>query len=166
MITLAYRLTRSTIIYILCGFIPSHPILRQLYERCGPVTSPPVMVPSWGHNPLLPFTAPCFHRLNEMSAQASPRDGSSASLENIFSGMAVDKVEQLMLLRLNKQLIPEIASLREAEVEINARTQSRKKAVTDKVNAREATVATAPGAVGASNSSIAPTGTAATAQAR
>ena len=76
--------------------------------------------------------------------------------------MAVDKVEQLMLLRLNKQLIPEIASLREAEVEINARTQSLKKAVTDKVNAREAAAAaTAPDAVGASNSSIAPTGTAA-----
>ena len=76
--------------------------------------------------------------------------------------MAIDKFEQLMLLRLNKQLIPEIASLREAEVEINARTQSRKKAVTDKVNAREAAAAaTAPGAVGASNSSIAPTGTAA-----
>ena len=66
-----------------------------------------------------------------------------------------------MLLRLNKKLIPEIASLREAEVEINAHTQSRKKAVTDNVNAREAaTGATAPGAVGASNSSIAPTGTA------
>ena len=42
----------------------------------------------------------------------------------------------MMLLRLNKQLVPELTSLREAEVEINARTQSRKKAVTYKVNAR------------------------------
>ena len=76
--------------------------------------------------------------------------------------MAIDKFEQLMQLRLNKKLIPEIASLREAEVEIISRTQSWKKAVTYKVNAREAAAeATAPGAVGASNSFIAPTGTAA-----
>ena len=76
--------------------------------------------------------------------------------------MAIDMFEQLMLFRLNKNLIPDIASLREAEVEINARTQSWKKSVTDKVNAREAAVGvTAPGAVGASNNSIAPTGTAA-----
>ena len=67
-----------------------------------------------------------------------------------------------MLLRLNKQLIPEIASLRDAEGEIFSRTQSRKKAVTDRVHPREAaTAATAPGAVGASNSSTSPTGTAA-----
>ena len=52
-----------------------------------------------------------------------------------------------MLLRLNKQLIPEIASLRDAERETFSRTQSRKKAVTDRVHAREAaTAATAPGA--------------------
>ena len=44
----------------------------------------------------------------------------------------------MMLLRLNKQLVPELTSLREAEAEINARTQSRKKAVIYKVNAREA----------------------------
>ena len=59
--------------------------------------------------------------------------------------MAVDKVEQLTL-RLNKQLISEIASLCEVEVEINAR--------------EAAAAATASGAVGASNSSIAPTETA------
>ena len=67
-----------------------------------------------------------------------------------------------MLLRLDKQLIPDIAPFRVAEVEINARTQSRKKPVTEKVNAREAAAtSTAPGAVSVSNSSIAPTGTAA-----
>jgi len=77
--------------------------------------------------------------------------------------MAVDKAELLMLLRLNKQLIPEIASFRDAEAEINIRTQAREKAVTDEVNAREAAVAaTAPGTVSASDSStVAPTGIAA-----
>ena len=78
------------------------------------MTSPPVMVPSWGHNPLSSFTTP-FHRLNEMPSQASPRHWSSASLDNLRSGIATDTFEQLMLLRLNKQLIPEITSLCGAE---------------------------------------------------
>ena len=36
-------------------------------------------------------------------------------------------------LRLNKQLIPEISSLRDVEGEIYARTQARKKAVTNQI---------------------------------
>ena len=43
------------------------------------------------------------------------------TVDNLRSGMAVDKVEQLMLLRPNKQLIPKITSLRKAEAEINTR---------------------------------------------
>ena len=53
-----------------------------------------------------------------MSAQASRRDWRIAFLVNLRSGMAIDYFVQLMLLGLNKLLIPEIASLREAEVEI------------------------------------------------
>ena len=53
--------------------------------------------------------------------------------------MALDKVKQVMLLRLNKQLIPKIISLRDAEAEINTSTLARKKAVTH--NAQEAAAA-------------------------
>ena len=111
----------------------------------------------WPHLSLL---ARLYAGVDSTSCQAE-RNFSilNCTLDNLRTGLAVDKVEQLMLLRLNKQLIPEIASLRDAEGEIFSRTQSRKKAVTDRVHAREA--ATAPGAVGASNSSTAPTGTAA-----
>ena len=67
--------------------------------------------------------------------------------------MELAKVEQLMLLTLNSQLIPEISSLRDTEPEIHARTQEYKKVVTDrvdKVNAREAaSAASTPGIVGA-----------------
>ena len=80
-------------------------------------------------------------------------------------GMAVDMVEQLMLLRLNKQIIPEIVTFRDSEAEIRARIPRRKNAVTDKVdevNAREAAaIANAPGGVSAPESFTAPTGTAA-----
>lgn len=58
---------------------------------------------------------------------------------------AVDNVVQLVLIMLYKQLIPDIASLRDAEV--HARTQARKKALTDKldkVNPCKAAAATAP----------------------
>ena len=58
-------------------------------------------------------------------------------MDNLRSGKALDKVEQLMLLRLNKQLIPEIASLCDAEAEINIGALAGKNAVTD--NARDAT---------------------------
>ena len=69
-------------------------------------------------------------------------------------------VEQLMLLRLNKPLIPDIVSLRDAEAEINTRALVREKAVKD--NAQTvAAAANAPGAAGVSGSSTAPTGIAA-----
>lgn len=62
-----------------------------------------------------------------------------------------------MMVRLNKQLIREIASLRNAEIETNTRTLARKEAVTD--NAREVTAAaTASDVVGASDISTTPTG--------
>lgn len=65
-----------------------------------------------------------------------------------------------MLPRLNKQLIPEIASLRNLEADSNTPTLVCKKSVTD--NAREATAATtALCDVGASVNSTALTGTAA-----
>lgn len=71
--------------------------------------------------------------------------------------MAVDMVGQLIW-------CPDIASPRQAEAEIHARTQAYKKAVIaniDKVNTRMAvTAAKAPGAVGASECPTAPTGTA------
>ena len=73
-------------------------------------------------------------------------------MDNLRSGKALDKVEQLMLLRLNKQLIPEIASLCDAEAEINIGALAGKNAVTDKAREAAAT-ATASGAVGASDSS-------------
>lgn len=37
------------------------------------------------------------------------------TVDKLRSGKVVDNVEQLMLLRINKQLIPEIASFRDAE---------------------------------------------------
>ena len=79
------------------------------------------------------------------------------TVDNTRFGMAVDKVEQLVVLRLNKQLIPKITSLREAEAEINTRTLARKKAVKGYVR-EAAAAATQPCAVGASDSSAALTG--------
>lgn len=68
--------------------------------------------------------------------------------------MAVDQI------KLNKQLMSDVASLRDAEDEIHNRTQARKKAAKYKVNAREAaTTANAPHAIGASERSTRPTGT-------
>lgn len=34
------------------GFVPSHPTLGHFFERSGSVTSPPVVIPLSGHNPL------------------------------------------------------------------------------------------------------------------
>lgn len=76
------------------------------------------------------------------------------TVDDPFLGMAVERVEHLLLLRLNTHTIPDIASLREVEAEINTHTQGRRKAVSNKVNTREAAATgTAPGAVGASHSS-------------
>lgn len=67
---------------------------------------------------------------------------------DILRSGIVDKIGQLVLPRLNKLLIPEIASSRHAEAEINARIQALKIPATDKVDARDAAAtATAPDAV-------------------
>ena len=97
----------------------------------------------WPHLSLL---ARLYAGMDSTSCQAERNFAIlNCTLDNLRTGLAVDKVEQLMLLRLNKQLIPEIASLRDAEGEIFSRTQSRKKAVTDRVHAREAATAAKPG---------------------
>lgn len=73
------------------------------------------------------------------------------TLENLRSGMAVDKVDQLTLPRLNKQLImPEIASL--PFVTRKLKSMHVPRYGTDKVNTREAAAA-----VTASERSPAPT---------
>ena len=152
--------------------IASHPILRPYYERFGSVTSAPVMVPSWGHNPLsqllLEYRKWKVARWRHLSLLARLYAGGvdsttscqaernfsilNRTVNNLCSGLQVDKVEWLKLPRLNKQLIPETNSLRDAAAKTNIRTLVPHKAVTG--NAREAAAAaTAPGAVGSSDSS-------------
>lgn len=52
-------------------------------------------------------------------------------MDNLRSGITADKVEQLMVLRLNKQLTLELTSPRDAKAETNTHILARTKEVTD-----------------------------------